>query len=379
MRVFEIFTYNLNSIKFKDTKDYFDGLLERFDMSYTDIMFSFTDGFSGELCQKIKKTFPALSEYILHIKESERYFKSAPDNCFTSIRKNNGKIEKYLKAGHNDDFGALLKKIPRPINFGFMGVVLDNVNWYKDEFQKPVMSLPNGKYDILYHKFPYYFSNSVRFFKEFDFGNKLNLVEIMIERKAIKDSLTPCPTEFEQFLNQLGKPKYKDLKCVFDDDENKKWENASEEFNTMLNNNNKNLIVSKKNLKDEEYLVDWITPVSGFSPKAVFNKTAKNNGYTNFSFENGFRRYKKSNSNNHTFIVELSNPPFSSFFSTCISVVGYNFNHILFSSKEETVKDETTAKMYAEKIFEISSRLEKEYEEKLLSLYGKTPGWYEIA
>ena len=77
--------------------------------------------------------------------------------------------------------------------------------------------------------------------------------------------------------------------------------------------------------------------------------------------------------------MELSNPPFSSFFSTCISVVGYNFNHILFSSKEETVKDETTAKMYAEKIFEISSRLEKEYEEKLLSLYGKTPGWYTIA
>ena len=41
MQVFETFTYNLNSIKFKDTKDYFDGLLGKFNMSYTDIMFCF--------------------------------------------------------------------------------------------------------------------------------------------------------------------------------------------------------------------------------------------------------------------------------------------------------------------------------------------------
>ena len=85
-----------------------------------------------------------------------------------------------MNPDHKEDFDALLKKIPNPINFGFMGVVLDNVDWYDTASQKSDLFLQYDKHDIYDHKFNYYFSNSIRFFKEFDFGNKLNLVEIMI-------------------------------------------------------------------------------------------------------------------------------------------------------------------------------------------------------
>ena len=206
MQVFEIFTYNLNSIKFKDTKDYFDGLLEKFGLSYTDIMFSFTSDSSGNLCKKVVKTFPQLSEYIKHLEESERYFKSVPDNCFTSIWNNNGQIAKYIKAEQVEDFSALLRKIPNPINFGFMGVVLDNINWYKDEVQKPTFYSPTDNIDYYNHRFNTYFSNSIRFFKEFDFGNKLNIVDVVIERQIDNDSVRQYPGAFNELLESLGTP-----------------------------------------------------------------------------------------------------------------------------------------------------------------------------
>ena len=44
---------------------------------------------------------------------------------------------KYINQNHTDDFDALLKKIPKSINFGFMGIALDNVNWYDTISQKP--------------------------------------------------------------------------------------------------------------------------------------------------------------------------------------------------------------------------------------------------
>ena len=281
-----------------------------------------------------------------------------------------------MNTDHKEDFDALLKKIPNPINFGFMGVVLDNVNWYDTASQKSDLFLQYDKHDIYDHKFSYYFSNSIRFFKEFDFGNKLNLVEIMIERIVRSNCLIPYPDKFKQLLNELGKPRHNALKCVFDDIENEKWINASKEFKDALNKSEKNLIIGKEDLIKDNYLVDSVTPVSGFSPKTVFNKVAKTKGYTNFLVKNGCYRYKKSNSNNHTFIVELLNFPFSSFFSASISVVGYNFHHNIFNTQQETIKNEICAEKYAKKVFDISALLEKEYEEKLLLLYGETPHWY---
>lgn len=376
MQVFESFIYNLKDIKFKDTKVFFDDLLETLKLNYSGIIFCFNSDSEGNNCKKVIKNFPQLEEYTQNLKESARYFKSAPDYCLCSIKKDKeGNIEKYINPNHTDDFDALLKKIPKSINFGFMGIALDNVNWYDTISQKPALS---SQYNIYDHKFSGYFSNSLRFFKEFDFGNKLNLVEIMIERIVSGNRLLPYPNEFKQLLNKLGKPKHSALKCVFDDIENEKCINASKEFNATLNESEKNFIIEKEALIKENYLIDSVTPISGFSPKTLFNKIAKTKGYTNFFGNNSCYRYKKNNSNNHTFIVELLNQPFSSFFITSISVVGYNFSHTIFTTQQETIKNEICAERYAKKVFDISAQLEKKYEEKLLLLYGETPQWYNM-
>lgn len=379
MQVFETFTYNLNSIKFKDTKDYFDGLLGKFNMSYTDIMFCFAGDFSGNICGKVTKAFPHLSEYVYHLEESELYSGSVPEYYFTSIKNNGGQIEKYIKAEHKDSFSALLKKIPNPINFGFMGVVLDNVNWYKEEFQEPAAILPNGKHDMFNHRFHYSFSNSVRFFKEFDFGNKMNLVEIMIERPVIKDSLAPYPHEFDQFLNELGKPKNSRLKCVFNDTESKMWADSSEKFRSMIEENNRIDVPDPENKQsgiDRDYLLNSVTPISGFSPKAVFSKIAKVKGYKPCFCKNGCYRYQRLNENNHLFEVEFLNRPFSAFWCASVSVEGYNFKHNVYSFNQITVNSSDLADTFAKSVFDIAVEMEHRYTDNLLSLYGKTPAWY---
>ena len=199
MRVFEYFTYNLNQIRFKETKDFFDNLLKTLDLQYSGVAFNFKDDYNGDICDKIIKKFPNLKEYKQYagVESSVGYF-------FSSFRvKDDSEIIIYVNKEHQDDFSALVRKIPNPINFGFMGVALDNVNWYGEKTQTPVFYSRVGKCDIYSNKFHCYYSNSIRLFKEFDFGNKLNLVEIMIERTIEKDDLGPYPEKFNQLLEKL--------------------------------------------------------------------------------------------------------------------------------------------------------------------------------
>lgn len=379
MQVFEILTYNLKDVKFKDNINYFDDLLKASHVNYTDIMFCFNGDLGGNVCKKLIKMFPQFSEYVQYLEESKRFYKSVPDYCFSSIKNFNGQIQKYIKAEQKDDFSALLKKIPNTINFGFMGVVLDNINWYKNEFQKPVFHSNSEKIDYYDHLFNPYYSNSIRFFKEFDYGNKINLVEIVIERKILKNELEPYPDSFKEILLKLGTPTQSRLKCIFNKTENKKWLNASKTFESFMEEkSNKIGFFHNSNCLniDEEYLINSVTPASGFSPKTIFTKIAKTKEFKYCFCKNGTYRYQFKNSYNHIFTVELMNIPFSSFFVASIRVEGYNFLHTVCVIRREAIKDSFKAKTYAEEVFSVATRVKNEYSEKLLFLYGHTPKWY---
>ncbi|MBR6682495.1 MAG: hypothetical protein IKL40_05880, partial [Clostridia bacterium] len=128
--------------------------------------------------------------------------------------------------------------------------------------------------------------------------------------------------------------------------------------------------------KQDDYIIDSVTPVGGFSPKKAFGKYAKPNGYKYVSSVNGRYEYKKVNSNNHAFKVYFMNIPLSSLFEVSIDVEGYNFKHWICTTQTETVKTVDDAELYADIAFEIASNLEKKYTEELLNNYGKTPSWY---
>lgn len=108
-----------------------------------------------------------------------------------------------------------------------MGVVLDNISWDQETERKPIFT-PNALGSIVpSHRFCTYYSNSIRFFKEFDYGNKLNLVELMVERTGDFTQLSSLPPAFGKICACLGKPMDRELKCVFSAEEKKRFRQQS--------------------------------------------------------------------------------------------------------------------------------------------------------
>ncbi len=384
MQVFEVFYYNLNQLKFKDNKVFFENLLKKLRLKYTDIAFLFSSDQTGEICERTIKLFPVLKEYRHFYAESELYFRSMPNYCFSSVDiDENKKISLHINKQHNEDFSALLKKIPKVINYGFMGVVLDKVNWYGNEAQKPAFFQCSNSSVFNDHNFNSYYSNSIRFVKEFDYGNRYNPVKIMIDRTDTLKRLRPYPDTFKDFILELGKPLSRDLKCVFDSKEREVWRKAAETIKELsAKDDYSNLLIEFKNdllktqQETEDYLMYSITPIKGISLKSILGKFARKNRYSYISCTNGCYQYQKVNENNHTILVEFMHIPFSSLVDGSVSIMGYNFVHHLCKLPRLVVKDKTFVEKYAEKVFEAAVQIESAYTPKLLSFYGKTPDWF---
>ena len=381
MRIFEVFTYNLKQIKFKDNKGFFDTILKELKLKYSDIAFCFEGDYSGRICDKVIKQFPELMEYKQYLDVSARYFQShAEYRLSSSYTDEHGCFNLHIKQEYIVSFEALLKKIPHTISFGFMGVVLDNIDWYGKETQESAILSCSQRGVGSNYQFGNYFSNSIRFFKAYDYGNKINLVELMIERREENGVLKPYPVAFSQILAILGKPKYKFLKCRFQDSEEKKWGQAAKKIDGIIaskRTDNSNDALNVKSLSDmKKYLIDSVTPAAGFSSKAIFNKSAKKRGYQYISFRNGCYSYSRRDEYNHTYTVEIVNIPYSSFFEGSVSVKGYNFKHWLYTEDQVVIKDAVCAEEYADRVFEIALQVEKEYAELLASAYGETPVWF---
>lgn len=376
MKVFEVFDYNLNQIKFKQNKEFFDALFEEMGFEYSDISFMFTFDQSGDICQKAIKLFPALEEYKHYYAESELYQHSMPEYRLSSVFLNqDGTLNCSIKHEHHNAFDGLLKKIPHSVNFPFMGVVLDKANWYNDEALNDV--LLSNTTDGIIHDFRFcrYLSNSVRFFKEFDYGNKRNYIEVVIDRTKDYETLREYPEKFEEFINKLGKPRGKCFCCGFDETERKLLEDAKDKINEWKKQKDYSHHFAGFGNR-ERNLIDSVTPVSNYSPKMVLNRVAKSNNYKYVRCVNGCYIYKKVNENNHSFVVEFTFRPFSLYVDASVSVEGYNFSHFMHSDNELSAKDKDILESYAKAAFEAANEIEKDASEMLYKLYKKTPDWF---
>lgn len=370
MRVFEIDFYNLKKIKFKETKEFFDSLLHENEFTYPDIAFTFTYG----PCEKVARFFPKLNKYKQHYDHIEL---SSNDLYSSVFADENGNVSLHIEQDHHASFGLLLKKIPNPINFGFMGVMLDNVNWYGDEAQDPVF--PKRKSDLIGDShFHDYYSNSIRFRKELDYGNKLNVVHIMIDRTGDTEGLRPYPAQFERVLSQLGKPESKKLKLIFDEKEKICWDQQHGRLRILMKG--KENTYTEKFKKFPQDPNEWVemssTPIKGFSPKNVLICRAKGTGYRYAGFRYGIYRFHKTDANNYLFRVEFDTYAFSSRIFASVWAIGYNFEHEICRITEISVKEENDLAEYAKMVFETAAQVEKDWTDELLRAYGKTPHWF---
>lgn len=384
MQVFDIYTYNLNQIEFKDNKAYFDCLLNELGLGYTDIGFCFRSDFDGSLCEKAVKQFQNLKQYKKYFAESELYFKSAPEYQLSSISVEDGRIHLHIDRTHSEDVSRLLKKVPRPINFGFMGVILDNIRW-SDHFDSKPCYKPNTVDRIaIDHRFTNYYSNSIRFIKEFDYGNKRNLVEVLLERAGDFEQLASRPQKFEAFCARLGKPMSKRTVCVFDDEETAKLQMANEAIKQSIHKNEYDELFiefkrdyPKTSQGITQEVMDSLVPIQGFSPKKIFTSTAKRHGFRYRNCINGQYELKKVNIYNHTIKVSFMTRPFSSVLDAEIGMCGYNFHFYMAYFPQIVADSEAQVELYTKKVFDVADEIEKKFTEQLFLYYGKTPDWYE--
>lgn len=386
MHVFETLTFNLKQIRFADNKEYFDSLLKEFDLSYSDVAFCFTFDPEGKISERVIKQFPELKPYRKYYEKTDLLGRVDSDFHLSSIcTDEENRVTIHMKHQHIQSFECLLKKIPRPFHFAFMGVVLDHVIWDKGIKSKPYFT-PNALGSIVpSHSFSTYYSNSIRFFKEFDYGNKLNLVELMVERIGNFTQLSPLPPSFGKICACLGKPMDRELRCIFSAEEENAFGIAKHDVEQMIARDAYDLWFASF---ARQYPATWegihqvvsdeLTPVKGFSMKRIFGGIAKKYGYQYAGCHNGDYVFRKCNLHNHEFQVIVSNVPFHSTLEGSMSVTGYNFTFGLISTPRIIIADGETAGAYCEKVFEAAKETEDKFSEKLFSLYGQTPEWFWV-
>lgn len=373
MRVYEKITYNLKDIRFKDTKEYLDGLLAELGIGYTDIAFLFTGDSVGTICKKAVKHFPALIPYYHICPAGARYSQSPEEHWLASTPDGF-----YIDPAHTEAFCSLLQKIPHTVNFPDMNVILDKINWYEGEDPSP------GVFSSHWHPYDYslysYTSNSIRLRKEFDYGNKYNSVEIYIDRTGETGDLRPYPKALEALMAKLGKPSHRKLNCAFTAEEEAALKSLDERMKESFARTDISALFSAYGTKTVppitfQNLLASVTPVSGFSPKAVLSQAGKPYKMRYVSAAGGCYQFRKRNANGHYFTVEFMAHPISKFFWAYLGVHGHNFSHHVYTTPS-FIATEEKLEAFAKTCFEAIGQYEENHANALLEAYGPTPEWY---
>jgi hypothetical protein len=374
MRVYEKITYNLKDIKFKETKGYIDGLLAELGIGYTDIAFLFTGDSVGTICNKAIKQIPTLAPYYHICPVGAKYSQSPEEHWLASTPDGF-----YIDPSHTEAFFSLLQKVPHAVNFPDMNVILDNINWYEGEAPSP------GVFSSHWHPFDYslysYTSNSIRLRKEFDYGSKQNPVEIYIDRTGETGDLRPYPKALESLIAKLGKPKHKWLHCVFTEEEEEVLKQADARMKESYAHTDVSSLFAGFEVQDvlpatPEGLLASVTPVSGFSPKAVLSQAGKPYKMRYVSAAGGCYQLRKRNANGHYFTVEFMAQPMSKVYWAYLRVHGHNFSHHIYTTPH-MIATEETMEAFAKAYFEAIGRYEENHANELLEAYGPTPEWYQ--
>ncbi len=383
MQVFDIYTFNLNTVVFKDNKEYLDGLFIELGLNYTDVGFCFRSYYVGASGIKAIDRLPSLNKYKKYDEHAPSETEPLTEKRLSSISVLGTDIGLYVEREDICDLGLLLKAVPRPVNFSFMGVLLDNINWDDGLVSKPYFKPNAAKIAEIDNRFSCYYSNSIRFVKEFDYGNKLNLVEVIIEREADLEKVAPHPKKFTALCAKLGKLIAKRTECVFDAVEAERLRRANEVLKKTDRNKFDGLFAefmidfpkTPQGMAEKE--IESLEQIKGFSPKKLFTSIGKKHGYRYKRCINGHYELEKVNAHNHVFKVTFAIKPFSSLLFAFITARGYNFELSIAAFPDAIIHCEEEFELYAGKAFDAVGEIENEYTEKLFSYYGKTPEWYE--
>ncbi|MCL2884062.1 MAG: hypothetical protein FWF49_01075 [Oscillospiraceae bacterium] len=380
MRVFRQYAFDLKDrVLFKDTLPFVEKWLEENGIAHENMAFMLQHGDAD----KVVSRYPALQKYkmidtasinvekitprgILS-KSGElhplRYQLSSvppewPDNADIHVAKEDELIVREVAA-----------KIPRPFNFGFVQILLDNIHWFPEINPFPAT---RGKYPPNAICSDVHQSNRIELIKQFDYGKKHNLVLVRIEVTKSDDELLDVQPIVTKLSETFGKIIEKEMIVVFDEEEILNSSENNEEFVALLQNLCKEL---KLGVRYEQYPIESFVSTGGTSPKKIMINKMKGTGYRYISY--GYSRYTfhRVNENHHLFELTFDFPPSIACLRCGLSIRGYNFSvpYISFDSCAR----KTDLEGRTEEVVTMALEIEERLEGTLERLYGKSPEWME--
>jgi len=344
MRVIDYFKFNIaDKVKFKDTKNYLDYMLQDLGLYYKEISFRFEE----YLCKidKLVNKYPNLEKYRC---EDQRFRKEVLSNFMTGY-----------KNADKEDWNSIFEiasKVPR--GFNILPIIsFEQIDWFDlcsdDDIDE----------------------NSITIRREYDDGNKYNTVTIDID---VTTDGKPRDTAdlLKKLEPYLGSPIYKGRNCIFEEEEKIKYKKYQEECRHLLDERLKE-VDDRKIQKDSDH---FDTP---FVPNLADKKKIKA-AFKNTDFTMGDRKGLLPGMNHvtcidkHNYYYEVlidrtqTSPDYFYFY---FNISGCNFEIdsdqiiICAASEEESIKKLVI-------LAEFCQKLKNEFGELLAEYFGNTPEWY---
>lgn len=383
MRIYDVWKFNYNQILFKDTWAFLEALLAEQGCTYRDVAFH-GEG-PSRYFSKILEMRPRLNAYWRKRKNPLPGYTDQWLWYFTSMTVGEDRsVELLMEREDVEELRFLIQKIPRPLSFTEIQLYLDGIDWYGDGSGEPI-------YDPRIYSNPYYpfadlgfyFSNGICMSKLWASGNKYNCFDLLIDRTGENGSIRPLPPSFENIVKTLGKPIHKEQKCIFTREEDNELRMICERVSVYLENVSVGASLWKCHrekypiTKEDDYhaQVDSRHPVSGYSPKKCFTRTAERYGYRYVRYRTGEYLFAKKNEHGHEFRAIFRFLPLSYMLEVDLSVSGHTFTHALRGYADH-VKEEQRCFEFAEMVFATLALYEKELSSYIFEQYGGSPSWF---
>jgi hypothetical protein len=277
----------------------------------------------------------------------------------------------------------IVKGIPRPFNIPFCEVIIEGVNWfYKNarEMPKEKGSLRSGSTDIP--------APHIAIIKEFDYGNKFNLIKICIEVTGstgldiLDDSLI-----MEKFNNIFGGYYQSDMIFMPEEHEREEYKYKKEMADRITKDMESKFWDHKKDMPVYSgilpHRLEWdihsaIKHFPGLppkmSPKSAILKAFRQTDYRYAGCQNLFYTLEKIDQTNNQVCLIISMAPNCRRLDASVRYRGLGFEHHIFLFCY-TPDDQEGVNQFMENIGVAVEYLELHYFPKIQKIYGETPAW----
>ncbi|MCL2671126.1 MAG: hypothetical protein FWF10_03710 [Clostridiales bacterium] len=425
MRIFKQLCIDFKSdLLFKDTLDYMDEVFGKLGITYDDMGFMSSGSFGT--ADKVVAKYPALAKY----KQPDEDARIPGYGGISSARTDEkGNYTLRVDASEHQILREIVRKTPRPYNFGGISVFLDNVRWFPEINTTPHLvetsttryfingisrTTPPNAYDPCA-----YMSNCLVLNKVYNYGKKRNPVWFTIETGDEKTGIVDT-TDIEQRLSAALGRSFSNSEYVFyfNNEETERLATLDREFAKIygpLIQELRNLVndaagiqhitdgqiaAAERYERDINKLLSLVsesigiqhiekddtfqtalgsTSTSGFSLAKAFKKVLPPRQYKCKGGPPGIFTVVKKNENNHSFALVCDLTPTFKIFRAGMAISGYNFMHeIDFNNpkhegfEEIYPRTQEEVEYHAANLAAALRKAEAQLSGELLRLYGKS-------